>query len=218
MNPLNPLASWHEFAQPAGPCGFGFALLGGFCNAVSMRADRQRLTRLLQDCYPFPSTWPGPAWVGPFLLAHGRGIAGAVAAVREFVFSIRPNALESTSITTTIRGSLTCVNLSSCPFLPFRLPVVCSPTRRPPVLAWVPSLVRHLAQLLTTTSQNLRLSAVLLASSQATQALAADLAVQSYNDIKASRGFTAAGFLHCYACAFGPAQASNGREPCSRKS
>ena len=219
MIPLNPLAYWRNYAQALRPAEFGFAMGAGFCDAEAMRHDCGFDTVAQFDCYPFPSLRSGSLRVRPLFLRNiWRQIAHrSFTAI--FWFYCAKDAVESHLRTRNQRGSSPCVKpLSFSHFSRFRLPVASSPTPPPPVQALVPSLVRRLALSLTTTSRNPPLSVVLLASLQATRAFAADLAAQISNDIKASRGFTAAGFLHCYACAFGPAQASEGRAPCSRKS
>ncbi len=172
MFPLNPLASWQEFAHGLGRAGFGFAMGKGICQAVGMRSG-QPFVGGAQDCYPFPSPWPGPSWVRLFLFRVGRGFAGGFARSRQFFFSIRRNTIESALIITTNRGSSTCVKSSFFPFLPFRWraasPMTCS------VPQSVPALVRFWQTLLTTMSSRALLSAVWLAPFATTSASAADL-------------------------------------------
>lgn len=121
--------------------------------------------------------------------------------------------------TTLKRGSAPCVNhLSFLQSAFFRWLAACSPTQPRPVRALVRHPARPLARSRTTTLLNRPSSAARLASLPATPAFAADLTPSSELTISASRGTPSAGRLHFRARVHGPARASEGREPCSRKS
>ena len=122
-------------------------------------------------------------------------------------------------ITTLKRGSTKCEKPTyflQSPF--FRWLAASSQTPPRPARALVQLRARPLARSRKTTLQSPPLSAAPLAFWQATQASAADLATLSDTSYSASRGRPSAGRMHFRACAYGPAQVSEGREPCSRKS
>lgn len=121
--------------------------------------------------------------------------------------------------TTLKRGSAPCVKpFSFLQSASFRWLAACSPTQPRPVRALARHPARPLARSRTTTLLNRPLSAARLASLPATPACAADLAPPSEVTISASRGTPSAGRLHLRARVHGPAPASEGREPCSRRS
>lgn len=134
-------------------------------------------------------------------------------------FRLASDKIRVKHTTTLKRGSAPCVNhLSFLQFVFFLLLAACSPTRPRPVRALARHPARPLARSRTTTLLNRPSSAARLASLRATPAFAADLAPQSELMISASRGTPSAGRLHFRARVHGPARASEGREPCSRKS
>jgi hypothetical protein len=96
----NAFASPPPFAQD-GHKALAYAADGLFCD----------------DCYPSPYPWPGPVRVRPFFVwGKWRRVADIVP-LCSFGFYLAPNAVESGSIKTITRGSVTCVNR---PFLSWR--------------------------------------------------------------------------------------------------
>jgi hypothetical protein len=219
MFPRKPLAFWQDFARAPRRDSFAFANLDRLRNAGPMPQATSDAPACTYDCYPFPSLWSGPSRVRP-LFSRDLRRHSADAAVRQKIgFEFAKNRVNTALRTINQRGSSPCVNpLSFLHSSPFRLLAACSRTRPQPAQALAPCPVRPLVRSPKTRLRNLPSSAALLASWQAARAFAADLAHQFYNTTKASRGYSAAGFLHFHAHAHGPARASQGREPCSKRS
>lgn len=219
MNPRNPLAFWQDFARAPAPAAFAFAKSGRLRNADAMPKAAPCAPLCSYDCYPFPSLWSGPLRVRPAFSAGLQRRSADAIENQKFRIEIAGNAVDTARRTKIQRGSSPCVNpLSFLHSQPFRSPAACSRTRPQPVPALAPCPVRPLVRSPKTRSRNLPSLAALSASWQAARAFAADLATQISNTTKASRGTSAAGFLHFHAHAYGPARASQGREPCSKRS
>ncbi len=131
------------FAQANPLRELGFAMLCGFGQDRSVAGDTAPSAPAGPDCYPFPSPWPDPLRVRPFLRAGTFGKAPRdIAHDGIFQFDFPRKAVESGVITTRNRGSSSCVNPSfSSRFSFSRLPAACrTPDRAPlPVLRRAPS-------------------------------------------------------------------------------
>jgi hypothetical protein len=226
MNPRKPLAFWQDFARASRRGVFAFAKSDRLRNADIMPQAASGASACTYDCYPFPSLWSGPSRVRPlfpkgldgFFPAGRRRSADPKKILTKRIEFAR-NGVNTALRRKIQRGSSLCVNpLSFLHSQPFRLLAACSPTRPQPALALAPCPVRLLARSPATKPQNPLSLAALSASRQAARAFAADLAHQISDTTKASRGYSAAGFLHFHAHAHGPARASQGREPCSKRS
>ncbi len=219
MFPLNPLASWQEFAHGLDRAGFGFAMGKGICQSAPLRAVHPFVSGA-HDCYPFPSPWPGPSKVRPFLFRVGRGFAGALAQSRDFFFSFCRNTIESTPIITTKRGSSTCVSFSFFPFLPCRW-LAASPMTCSAVLS-VRALARFWPTSPTIRSSRARLSVVWLAPSATTSTSAADLNLvlrgASTHTPRPTGHPARLAFLHLRPGFWSGRGRTEGTAPCSRKS
>jgi hypothetical protein len=226
MNPRNPLAFWQDFARAPRGAVFAFAKSARLRNAKPMSQDAESDPACGFDCYPFPSLWSGPTRVRPlFPLGMGgflpiqRRWSADEREVPKIGIEFTRNARNTALRTKIQRGSSQCVNhLSFLHSSPFRSLAACSRIRPQPVQALAPCLVRRSVRSPATKPLNPLSLAALSASWQAARAFAADLATQFSKPTKASRGYSAAGFLHFSACAHGPALAAQGREPCSKKS
>jgi hypothetical protein len=132
MNPRNPLATWQQFAQPALAREFGFAMPQGLRDDETVLGCTANLRAARQDCYPFPSPWPDLSRVRSFF-SHPRAARQIVAVfvkACDFPFDFGANRIEL-SLTTTNRGSLTCVKQSFfSPFSPCRSLAVCKTRHR----------------------------------------------------------------------------------------
>jgi hypothetical protein len=219
MNPRNPLAFWQDFACAPAPAGFAFAKSGRLRNADAMPKAAPCAPLCTYDCYPFPSLWSGPSRVRPAFSAGLQRRSADVIEKQKIRIEIAGNAVDTARRTKIQRGSSPCVNpLSFLHSLPFRSPAACSRTRPQPAPALAPFRALLWARSPATKPLNPLSLAALSASWQAARAFAADLAHQFSDTTKASRGTSAAGFLHFHAHAYGPARASQGREPCSKRS
>lgn len=219
MFPRNQLAFWQDFARGLRVAEFGFAPLPVLRDAFAMRTATFVAGIRNIDCYPFPPFRSGSQRARPDFFPMLRRCSAERELSRKIRFEFAPKSVHSGATRKNQRGSSPCVKpLSSLHLQRFRLPVASSPTQPRPVQASERYLARPLARSAKTKLQNLRLSAARLACWQATRACAADLTRPTEFTTAASRGETSAGRLHFYARAFGPAQASKGREPCSRKS
>lgn len=183
----NAFASPRRFAQD-NPKALACAADGLFCD----------------DCYPSPYPWPGPLWVRPSFMGRLRRRIAYLVAQHSFGFHLAPNAVESASIKTIIRGSVTCVNrplfLWRFASRPFRLVLImiCSAAAwvrwavqllpAPSAATWPP--VRLLAQALA-------LFATILTSANkpTTSRLPPIAAVKRFKTIRANRP---GGFFHKY--------------------
>ena len=117
MFPPRQPAVWQSLAHGDRGCANAFASPGRIAQdarkALACAADGL----FCDDCYPSPYPWPGPVWVRLlFAVAGWRRIAEGVLP-RSFGFHLAPNAVESGSIKTINRGSVTCENR---PFLSWR--------------------------------------------------------------------------------------------------
>lgn len=146
MNPRKPLFVRQVFAQAHFWAETGFAPTQCFVQDTAIGGFGP-FGPAHHDCYPFPSSGPDRMSVGPFFSwqafadSQDDGI---------FKFSSARFAVESDVITTTIRGSLTCVKPSfSLPFCPRRLLAACKTPRRAALP--VRLLVRRWPTLPTTT-------------------------------------------------------------------
>ena len=104
-----------------------FARAAGLRDAAAMTVDTANPARPCQDCYPSLTLLPGPRWTGHFLVGSESGHRQSPAASRRrgvFRFRRGQKLLNCPSITTLIRGSLTCVNLFFSPLFPRRLQLV----------------------------------------------------------------------------------------------
>ena len=218
-----PNAIRQLFAQALFGANEGFAMMAGLRDDVCMFGGRLSRMAARFACYPFPSNWPGPSWIGSSFsalpLARARALWRLVAvSVNDGIFQFNSTqvALESADRTTITRGSSKCGKLWS--FLPFsapRWPVAWAQARRQPVQALALLAARRLARSPITTLLNPLWSVASLAQSLAKTALAADRALtRGFDHSWAGRGMSPAGLFYCYA----PARASGGREPCSRRS
>ena len=219
MFPPNPLAFWQDFARVQRVSEFVFA------PPLALRKDQaMRIATFVAglrdvDCYPFPPCRSGSQRARPDFFPRLRRCSAEAELSRKIRFEFAVESVHSAGRTKNQRGSSPCVKPLSLLLLQrSRLPVASSPIRPQPVQVWARCLVRPLARSAKTKSQNLRLSAARLACWQATRACAADLAQTSEFTKTASRGTPSAGRSHFRFCVSGPAQASRGREPCSRKS
>lgn len=184
-----------------------------------------------RDCYPFPSTWPGPLRVGPFFCraAARRAVADPVNALI-FGFAFARDALDSGGITKTNRGSSKCGNPSfSSLFSPCRSQAACKTPRRAglPVrqraLSWPtpptttrlpvpssavwPGLLRAACQRRSAVSRAIR----------ATDPRAASAATASAQSGSVGRIARLAPFLFAQSQFGGRCCRPKGRAPCSRK-
>lgn len=219
MFPRKPLAFWQDFARAPRCERFAFAVCDRLRDAGPMPQATSDAPACTYDCYPFPSLWSGPLRVRPLFLGRLRRHSADAPATAKIRIEFGRIGVNTSARRKIKRGSSPCVNpLSFLHSSPFRLPAACSRTRLQPAPALVPSRVRPLVRSPKTRSLNPPSSAALLASWLAARAFAADLAHQFYTTTKASRGYSAAGFLHFHARAHGPARSSQGREPCSKRS
>lgn len=219
MFPRNPLAFWQDFARTRRAGEFAFAPLRALRKDRAMRIASFVAGLRDFDCYPFPPCRSGSQRARPDFLPNLRRCSAEGESSRKIRFEVTLQSVHSVGRTKNQRGSSPCVkSLSLLLLQPFRLPVASSPIRPRPVQVWARYLARPLARSAKTKSQNLRLSAARLACWQAIRASAADLAQASIFTKTASRGTSPAGRSHFRVCVSGPAQASRGREPCSRKS
>lgn len=225
MFPRKPLEFRQVFAQRAGGAETGFAPKQTFGQDADIGGCGPK--GLASDCYPFPSTWPGPLWVGPIFSVE-RGLASAGfrqrradrAGYGEFHFSSGGKAVESDAITTTIRGNLSCGKLS--PFFS-SCRSACRPACKTPRRAALP--VQRLAQPSLTRPKAISSMVPSLAVLRALPLAAFRPACRPATDLtaafaasttirKGQSGQSPAGPLP-----FAPApRASEGREPCSRRS
>lgn len=133
MFPRKARAFRQEFASPLGQGETGFAATRGIGHGGQVARGSDPISSACRDCYPFPSPWPGPLRVGPFFCAGGpprRQVADG-SGTRFFGFAFAPDSLESSPITKTNRGSLSCGKPSSSSLLPpCRWPAVCKTPRR----------------------------------------------------------------------------------------
>ena len=107
MNPRKVSAFWQQVAHRESPPDSAFAIADAIGNSNVAPAFVQICTDGGHDCYPFPSPWSDPAWVGPFFQtavpAFGRSCAICVMP-QSFWFVFAGLAVESSSITTNNRG------------------------------------------------------------------------------------------------------------------
>lgn len=219
MFPRNPLAFWQDFARRLCGADFAFEISSGLRNDLYMLNAWFVASVRKYDCYPFPTFRSGSHRARPVFSSRLRHSSAYGEKSGKIRFEVSAKSAHSDGRTKNQRGSSPCVkSLSLLHLQPFRLPVVSSPTQPRPAQASVRFLARPLARSARTKLQNPLLSAARLACLQATRAFAADLTQPTELTTAASRGTTSAGRLHFYARAFGPAQASKGREPCSRRS
>jgi len=102
-----PSVIWQHVAHRVNRADSGFAIARALGNSAAAPDALQTCTNGGQDCYPFPSPWSGPAWVGPFFLKpmHAIGQSCAICVIRAlFWFVFAQLAVESRSITTNNRG------------------------------------------------------------------------------------------------------------------
>lgn len=156
-------AAWQQVAHRVLGHDSGFAIGNPLGNSSPVSALLSSGNRSGQDCYPFPSPWSGPVWVGPFFQRSKRALGpkGAICVKRRFFrFDFSWLAVESASITTNNRGRIkTCVKQSSF-FHCFqcRLLAACRTLRR--AVLPVRRLGRRLPILPITARLRVRLSAV----------------------------------------------------------
>ena len=212
---------WQRLAQALARRTNAFATSTGIAQdgGKALASDARGL--FCDDCYPSPYPWPGPLWVRSSLFrgrAAKRRIADLVGR-HSFGFHLAPNAVESRSIKTIIRGSVTCGNR---PYLSWRF-------ARPPFQrAWTttsnaaeqgPLAALCLARRLALIRLLARLSAALVAWCATTWAFAnkphfAGLRHGTANQsIKTTRASSPGGFLLVRAVTRGP---SEGRQ-CSKR-
>ena len=107
MNPRKVSAFWQQVAHREIPPDSAFAIADAIGNSNPAPVFVQVCTDGGHDCYPFPSPWSDPAWVGPFFQtavpAFGRSCAICVMP-QSFWFVFAGLAVESSSITTNNRG------------------------------------------------------------------------------------------------------------------
>lgn len=220
MFPRKPLNLWQVFAQALRRAETGFARNESF----GQDADIGGCGPMghAPDCYPFPSDWSGPSWVGPSFL-RGMTLRQTAAAARGngfFHFASAGKSVESGSITTNTRGKTSCGKLS--PFFSF-CRLACRPACKTPRRAGLP--VRRLVRLspmppkatLSMAPSSAALRAWPRAASKRACRPATDLTAASRGVCHHQNGpvgaFPGWPFVIC-----APARGTEGREPCSRKS
>ena len=112
-------AIWQSLAHSPARPGFGFARLVPFAQDIVKTLVCFSDGLFCDDCYPSPYPWPGPLWVRPSLPGRVWHRFADLVVPRSFGFQLPQNAVESASIKTIIRGSVTCGNrpLSSWRFV-----------------------------------------------------------------------------------------------------
>lgn len=219
MFPRKPLAIWQSFAQGSALAEIGFAGCAGLGNDARV-PDVAASLPVRQDCYPFPSPWPGPTRVRPFFRGPDARQAANRMKIGFLGFELVVDFVELLPITTNQRGSSPCGNLS--------FSLLCSQHRLPvawtirPRAAWpVRPLARFWPVPPTTTPLPVRSLAALPArrparclqpSARPATDLTAAFAAPSF--ITASRATAPAGRFSFVAPVRGPVR----RKPCSTRS
>jgi hypothetical protein len=130
MFPRKSLALWQIAAQGPALGEIGFAPKTGLRDDHRVSSDVDLPARW-QDCYPFPSPWPGPARVRSFFLPADARQAATCTKNGFLGFESAVIPVESPAITTNHRGSSECGNRSySSLCLLFPWPVAWTTRRR----------------------------------------------------------------------------------------
>ncbi len=189
MLPRKPLANWQNSAHDGNRRAMSFASACGLGEAGPRAADRRLAAPVCKDicldCYPSLPLWPGPLRVGSPLRATRR-VSENFCRAGIFRFSATPIGLESTTITTLERGSLSCTILLHFWFRCLSaLPPAPANRSIRTVRHWVPSVVRRWVPRPTTTLPKARLRAAYWVHSQATKGIAAKAKLRLSADLAA---------------------------------